>query len=102
VLAAIAAFSLLAIPAFADDAFEADANAALKELYDSTPAAKMIGDKAKVVLVFPNIVKAGFIVGAQYGEGVLLVNGKVVAHYNFVAASYGLQAGVQAFGYALF
>ena len=102
VLSAIAAFSLLAIPAFADDAFEADANAALKELYDSAPAAKMIADKAKAVLVFPNIVKAGFIVGAQYGEGVLLVNGKVVAHYNSVAASYGLQAGVQAFGYALF
>jgi lipid-binding SYLF domain-containing protein len=47
-------------------------------------------------------VKAGFIVGGQYGEGVLLENGKLVAHYNSVAASYGLQAGVQAFGYALF
>lgn len=63
---------------------------------------KTIGEKAKAVLVFPNIVKAGFIVGAQYGEGVLLINGKLVAHYNSVAGSYGLQAGVQAFGYALF
>jgi lipid-binding SYLF domain-containing protein len=64
--------------------------------------AKQIGDQAKAILVFPNIVKAGFIVGGQYGEGVLLINGKLVAHYNSVAASYGLQAGVQAFGYALF
>jgi lipid-binding SYLF domain-containing protein len=48
------------------------------------------------------IVRAGFIVRAHYGEGVLLMNGKLVAHYNSVAASYGLQAGVQAFGYAMF
>jgi len=99
---AVALFTFSIGPALADDAFEADANAALKSLYASEPAAKMIGEKAKAVLVFPNIVKAGFIVGGQYGEGVLLVNGKLVAHYNSVAASYGLQAGVQSFGYALF
>jgi lipid-binding SYLF domain-containing protein len=104
-VAAVAAFAILMLSTsavFADDTFEADANAALKQLYLDTPAAKMIGDKAKAVLVFPNIVKAGFIVGAHYGEGVLLVNGKLVAHYNSVAASYGLQAGVQSFGYAMF
>jgi lipid-binding SYLF domain-containing protein len=103
--AAVAAAAMLTLSigtAFADDAFEADANAALKTLYASEPVAKMIGEKAKAVLVFPNIVKAGFIVGGQYGEGVLLMNGKLVAHYNSVAASYGLQAGVQSFGYALF
>jgi lipid-binding SYLF domain-containing protein len=104
-VADVAAFAILMLSTsavFADDTFEADANAALKQLYLDTPAAKMIGDKAKAVLVFPNIVKAGFIVGAHYGEGVLLVNGKLVAHYNSVAASYGLQAGVQSFGYAMF
>ena len=98
----VAMLSLSVGPVFAEDSFEADANAALKKLYDSEPVAKTIGEKAKAVLVFPNIVKAGFIVGAQYGEGVLLINGKLVAHYNSVAGSYGLQAGVQAFGYALF
>jgi lipid-binding SYLF domain-containing protein len=40
--------------------------------------------------------------GGQLGEGVLLSNGKPVGYYNSVAASYGLQAGVQTFGYALF
>jgi lipid-binding SYLF domain-containing protein len=102
---AVMAFVMLSLSvgtAFAEDSFEADANAALKKLYDSEPVAKAIGEKAKAVLVFPNIVKAGFIVGAQYGEGVLLMNGKLIAHYNSVAGSYGLQAGVQAFGYALF
>ena len=98
----VALFITLVGRAVADDAIVTDASAALQSLYGSEPVAKMIGEKAKAVLVFPNIVKAGFIVGGQYGEGVLFENGKFVAHYNSVAASYGLQAGVQKFGYALF
>jgi lipid-binding SYLF domain-containing protein len=101
-IAAVAVFALLSVPAIAEDTFEADAKAALKKLYENEPAAKLIGEKAKAILVFPNIVKAGFIVGGQYGEGVLLENGNLIAHYNSVAASYGLQAGVQSFGYAMF
>ncbi len=89
-------------PAFADDVVAADATAALNELYAREPLAKMISEKATAVLVFPNIVRAGFIVGGHYGEGVLMRDGKLVAHYNSVAGSFGLQAGAQAFGYALF
>lgn len=88
--------------ALADDAVAADANAALNQLYASEPLAKMISEKATAILVFPNIVRAGFIVGGHYGEGVLLRGGRVVAHYNSVAGSFGLQAGVQSFGYVLF
>src|SRR5262249_13004081 len=40
--------------------------------------------------------------GGQIGEGALLRNGRAVAFYSSVGASYGLQAGVQTFGYALF
>jgi lipid-binding SYLF domain-containing protein len=79
-----------------------EAAAALRALYAGTPAAKELGAKAKGILVFPSIVKAGFIVGGQYGEGALLKGGKTVAYYNTVAASYGLQVGAQKFGYALF
>ncbi len=78
------------------------AAAALRALYEGTPAAKELGAKAKGILVFPSIIKAGFIVGGQYGEGALRKGGKTVAYYNTVAASYGLQAGAQKFGYALF
>jgi lipid-binding SYLF domain-containing protein len=102
VFVAVAVITLSSVPVFAEDSFHADANAALQTLNESEPVARMIGEKAKAVLVFPRIVKAGFIVGGQYGEGVLLINGKLIAHYNSVAASYGLQAGVQSFGYALF
>jgi lipid-binding SYLF domain-containing protein len=78
------------------------ARAGLRKLYDGSPAAKTVGQTAKAVLVFPRIVKGGFIVGAQGGEGALLSRGKTLGYYSTVAASYGLQAGIQKFGYALF
>ena len=76
--------------------------AALESLYDAAPGAKTLAAQAKGILIFPNIVKAGFLVGAQYGDGALLSNGKTAGYYNIAAASYGFQAGVQAFGYAMF
>jgi len=79
-----------------------DGARALKSLYANNTAARLLGSKAKAVLVFPSVVKAGFMFGGQIGEGVLLANGRPVGYYNSVAASYGLQAGVQVFGYALF
>ncbi len=89
--------------ALSASASEIDRNvtAALQTLYKTTPGAKMLADKAKGILVFPNIVKAGFIVGGQYGDGALREKGKTVGYYRSIAASYGLQAGVQSFGYVL-
>ncbi|MRR08149.1 MAG: twin-arginine translocation pathway signal protein [Deltaproteobacteria bacterium] len=79
-----------------------NAEKALQKLYKSSSAARAIGDKAVSVLVFPAITKGGFIVGGLYGEGALMKQGKTVSYYNTVAASYGLQAGLQKYGYALF
>jgi lipid-binding SYLF domain-containing protein len=101
----VAALGLLTLcfeSAWAEDAFQNDSNRTLKSLYGREPVAKMIGGRAKAVLVFPSIVKAGFIVGRRCGEGVLLMKGRLIAHYNSVLASYGLPAGGQSFGYALF
>ncbi len=81
---------------------DADVDAALMKLYEEQPVTKMLAQKAVAILVFPNMVKAGFLVGAQYGEGALLKKGRTVGYYNSVAASYGLQAGAQTFGYVLF
>ena len=79
-----------------------DAAKALQSLYAGNTAAKLLGEKARAVLVFPSIVKAGFMFGGQIGDGALLKNGRPTGYYNSLAASYGLQAGVQVFGYALF
>jgi lipid-binding SYLF domain-containing protein len=79
-----------------------DATTALNQLYEKTPDAKKLAGRAKAILIFPSVYKAGFMFGAQYGEGALRKGNKTVGYYNTVAASYGLQAGAQAFGYALF
>ena len=80
-----------------------DSNAALQDLYANNPEAKILSKRAKGILVFPGIVKAGFLVGAQYGSGgALFKNGRTAGYYNIVAGSYGLQAGVQSFNYVMF
>jgi len=95
---------MLSGPARAESAGDLDRAGAraLRSLYASNSSAQFLGKKARAVLVFPTIYKAGFLFGGQIGEGVLLRNGRPGGYYNSVAASYGLQAGVQKFGYALF
>ncbi len=87
--------------ASADD-LTSDARHALQQLLAQNPAAAKVKSKAVAVLVFPDVVKAGFIFGAQGGKGILFVHGQPNGRYRTVAASYGLQAGVQKYGYALF
>jgi lipid-binding SYLF domain-containing protein len=78
------------------------ATTALNNLYANNPSAKTLGRKALAILVFPDVLKGGLMWGAEIGNGTLLENGRPVGHYNIAAASYGLQAGIQTFGYALF
>ena len=75
----------------------------LKELLRTNKEARELRKKAKAVLVFPNILKAGFMYGGQLGDGALFDSSdKTIGYYNTFAVSYGFQAGVQGFGYALF
>ena len=107
-IALVCAFAVGALvgsnPAQAATAAELDREAkrVLENLYKKIPSAKVLGEKAKGILVFPSITKGGFIVGGQYGEGALLKDGKTAGYYETVSASYGLQAGVQKYGYVLF
>ena len=101
----IVAFCLL-LPLAATAASRSELDASSKRVLDKlladVPAAKALYARATGVLVFPTITKAGFVVGGQYGEGVLWKGGKPVAYYNTAGASYGLQAGAQQYGYAMF
>ncbi|HVA83926.1 MAG TPA: YSC84-related protein [Candidatus Binataceae bacterium] len=109
-LAQITLGSLLAAAAFAQlpslapkaSEIDRDVTVALRDLYSHNETAKALGAKAKAVLVFPDIKKAAFLVGAQYGFGALRSGDKTVGYYRTGAASYGFQAGVKKFGYALF
>lgn len=81
----------------------ADSRMALNKLYKQNPAARKLGANAKGILVFPNITKGGFIVGGMGGNGALIrSDGSIRDFYQTAGASYGLQAGVQQYGYALF
>jgi len=79
-----------------------DAAGALDKLYRDNPVAADMGKRAKAILVFPSVIKAGLVFGGSYGEGVLFRNGEVGGYYNSVSASWGLQAGAQSYGYVLF
>jgi len=50
---------------------------------------------AKAVLVIPGAIKAGFVVGGEYGEGVMRIRGKTVDYYSLAGGSVGFQFGLQ-------
>src|SRR5438874_9529357 len=72
-----------------------ESGAALSQLKSQNSATAKVSSRALAVLVFPNVVKAGFIFGAQGGEGTLFVHGKTAGRYRTGAAPYCLQGGVQ-------
>jgi len=77
------------------EAIETKAAQAIALLIEHAPESRELLDKAKGVLIFPHIVKMGFGVGAQYGEGVLRVDGASTGYYSTAGASFGLQLGAQ-------
>jgi lipid-binding SYLF domain-containing protein len=103
-LAAAATAPFAAGPAFADDRARmvSRARESLRELENSSAAARRAAKNAHAVLVFPSILKGGFVFGAETGNGVLLEDGKAVGFYNLSGGSWGLQIGGQDFAYALF
>ena len=102
----IAVMTYLGMPALAQAASASEINRnatqALTTLYNNYPGSKALADKSKAILVFPSIVKGGFIFAGQFGDGALRKRGKTVGYYRSLAASWGLQAGAQSFGYVLF
>jgi lipid-binding SYLF domain-containing protein len=80
-----------------------DSRAALASLYSQNAGARALGRQARAIVVFPSITRAGFVFGGQAGNGTMFRNnGSVAGHFQTTSASWGLQAGIQTFGYALF
>jgi len=71
------------------------ADATLTKLYETSPQAKALVERAKGVLIFPSVLSASFIVGGQHGKGVLRVGGVDSGYYSTTAGSVGFQAGAQ-------
>jgi len=89
--------ALFSVPSWAADKQEIDAyvEEALSEFYQHSPAGKKLAQRAKGILVFPRVYKAGFGIGGEYGEGKLIADGATKGYYSVSAASVGFQLGVQ-------
>ena len=75
---------------------EAGADAALAEFKKNIKGGAEFLQSAKGALVFRRVFEAGLIVGGEYGEGALRIEGKTVDYYNVAAGSLGFQIGAQA------
>jgi lipid-binding SYLF domain-containing protein len=91
----IAALSLMVSPG-SSNAAGGSIRQTLDRLYRHVPGAQGLIARSAGVLVFPTVVKAGFGVGGEYGEGELLIGGRPVGRYNTIAGSIGFQFGAQA------
>lgn len=99
-LCSLIGFSIQAQASSAEE-LHASSMKALEDLYKTNSLAETLGKKAKGILVFPHIIKAGLVFGGSYGEGVLM-EGKKIDYYNSVSASWGWQLGAQSYGYVVF
>ena len=88
---------VLSFSAYADSAAEINIGVkeTLKRFRADVPGGGEFLAQAKGVLVFPTVIKAGFGIGGEYGEGALQIGGKTVSYYNTAAASIGFQIGAQ-------
>ncbi len=103
-IVAALALAALVTPVWAESAGEIDASAeqTLKRLKETAPVSEKMVKEAKGILVFPQIVKGGFLVGGSGGEGVLLDRGKAEGYYRSLSVSFGLQAGLTEYAYVVF
>lgn len=67
----------------------------LSRLYSSVKGSREMANNARGILVFPNVLQAGFVVGGQYGEGALRVGNATQGYYSMTSGSIGWQAGAQ-------
>ncbi len=97
-VAAVLATLCLAPRAQAGSGMEIDANvrATMGDFFREVPSGREVANKAVAILVFPTIVKAGFGIGGEYGEGALHIRGRTGGYYNIISASIGFQFGAQA------
>lgn len=97
VAAGVASVMSASPPAEAASAASLDraVDATLKQFVAGHRGAQQLLDQAQGVLVFPELLEGAVVVGGEYGEGALRVNGKSVAYYNKVSMSAGVQIGGQ-------
>jgi lipid-binding SYLF domain-containing protein len=91
--------AITVLPSISDaataQAIDASVDKILQKFKETHQGADAALQQAKGVLVFPQIVKGGFIVGGSYGEGALRLGGPSVAYYSIGSGSVGFTFGAQ-------
>ena len=82
-------------PAAVKTDIERGAYDTLERLYKEVKGSRELVRKANGVLVFPNVLAGGLVVGGEYGRGVLRSGGQTVDYYSLTTLSVGFQAGAQ-------
>ena len=82
--------------AWSADKIDREVVKAIEVFKDEVNGSEVFLAQAVGYLVFPRVYKAGFVFGAETGEGALIVAGKTIDYYRTSAGSWGLQAGAQA------
>jgi len=90
-------FALAATNSFAASKEEINVgvNASLERFDKQIKGSKEFLEIAKGILVIPNVTKAAFIIGGQYGQGALKEGGSIVGYYSLAAGSLGYQIGAE-------
>jgi lipid-binding SYLF domain-containing protein len=105
-LVVLVVLALCAGPALALDKFEADltvqkAAMVIKQFMASpdADAARYLLKRARAVVIVPDMVKAGFVIGGKYGHGVMLARTKkgwsAPSFVTIAGATVGFQIGAQ-------
>jgi lipid-binding SYLF domain-containing protein len=76
-------------------ALNANADAALSNLFQQVNGSEQLVNRARGVLVFPSVLEAGLVFGASSGEGVLRKGGRTASFHRTTSGSWGMQIGAQ-------
>lgn len=74
-----------------------EARNALAEMQATDPTLSLKMQSSFANIVFPKVGQGGFVLGGEWGRGVVFRNGQVIGYASLKAASVGLQAGGQTF-----
>ena len=73
---------------------DASIESAIERFTDEIKGGQTYLDGARGVLVIPKMIKAGLVLGVEYGEGALVVDNIKVQYYRAFSGSLGLQLGI--------
>ena len=75
---------------------DASIESALDRFSEEVQGSQGYLDGARGILVIPRMIKAGVVLGMEYGEGALIVDDIKVQYYRAFSTSLGIQLGVGA------